>query len=74
MVHTPPRAMECRFGPGSFLKHCEQARLKGLAVKVMRPPGLLFDIDTIEDVTELLARAPHSRTAELLRKQWTFAS
>jgi len=74
MVHTPPGAIECRFGPGSFQKHTEQARLRGLAVKVMRPPGLLFDIDTIEDVTELLARAPDSRTAQLLRKQWTFAS
>jgi hypothetical protein len=40
----------------------------------MRPPGLLFDIDTIEDVAELLARAPDSLTAQLLRKQWTFAS
>jgi 2-phospho-L-lactate/phosphoenolpyruvate guanylyltransferase len=74
MVHTPPGAIECRFGPGSFEKHCEQARSKGLAVKVMRPPGLLFDIDTIEDVAELLARAPDSRTAHLLRNQWTCAS
>jgi len=74
MVHTPPGAIDCNFGPGSFQKHCQQARLKGIAVKVMRPPGLLFDIDTIEDVAELLARAPHSRSAQLLRKQWTFAS
>jgi 2-phospho-L-lactate guanylyltransferase len=74
MVHTPPGAIECRFGPGSFQKHREQAQLNGLPVKVMRPPGLLFDIDTIEDVAELLARAPDSRTAQLLRKQWTFAS
>ncbi len=74
MVHTPPGAIDCSFGPGSFQKHREQARLKGIAVKVMRPPGLLFDIDTIEDVAELLARAPDSRTAQLLRKQWTFAS
>ncbi len=74
MLHTPPGAIECRFGPGSFAKHRDQASLKGLAVKVMRPPGLLFDIDTIEDIAELLARAPDSRTAQLLRKQWTFAS
>ena len=74
MRHTPPGAIECRFGPGSFQKHCEQVRSKGLVLKVMRPPGLLFDIDTIEDVAELLARAPDSRTAQLLRKQWTFAS
>lgn len=74
LVHTPPAAMQCRFGPGSFQKHCDQARGKGLALKVMRPPGLLFDIDTPQDVAELLARAPDSRTAQWLRKQWTFAS
>jgi len=74
MVHTPPGAIECSFGPGSFERHCGQARQKNLPLKVMRPPGLLFDIDTIEDVAELLARAPDSLTAQLLRKQWTFAS
>lgn len=73
LVHTPPGAIECRFGPGSFQKHCGQARDKGLPLKVMRPPGLLFDIDTIEDVAALLARGPDSRTALLLRKQWTCA-
>jgi 2-phospho-L-lactate guanylyltransferase len=74
LVHTPPGVIECRFGPGSFQKHCDQVRHKGLPLKVMRPPGLLFDIDTPEDVAELLARAPESRTAQWLRTQWTFAS
>jgi hypothetical protein len=27
----------------------------------------MFDIDTLEDVAELLARAPESRVAEFLR-------
>ena len=51
--NTPPGAIECRFGPGSFQKHCDQVRDKALPLKVMRPPGLLFDIDTIDDVLRL---------------------
>jgi 2-phospho-L-lactate guanylyltransferase len=67
LVRTPPDVIESRFGPGSFQAHCEQARSKGIPVAVARPPGLLFDIDTPDDVVELLARAPDSRVAELLR-------
>jgi 2-phospho-L-lactate guanylyltransferase len=79
LVRTPPDAIESCFGPGSFQAHREQARLKAVAVKVMRPEGLLFDIDTPEDVAALLARAPDSRPAGLLRSllspnPWTFAS
>jgi len=69
LVRTPPDAIESRFGPGSFEAHLRQARQRGLPAKVMRPPGLLFDIDTPEDVTELLVRAPHCRTAEILRSR-----
>lgn len=71
LVRTPPDAIESRFGKDSFRAHLEQARAKGIRAEVMRPPGIVFDIDTPEDVAELLARAPHCRTAELLRAQRT---
>jgi 2-phospho-L-lactate guanylyltransferase len=67
LVRTPPGVIESRFGPGSFRKHVSQAEDAGVPVKVLRPPGLLFDIDTAEDIAELLARAPSSRIAALLR-------
>lgn len=67
LVRTPPDVIESRFGPGSFKAHLEQARQRGVQAKVMRPAGLLFDIDTPEDIRELLSRAPHCRTAEFLR-------
>jgi 2-phospho-L-lactate guanylyltransferase len=67
LVRTPPGAIESRFGPDSFRKHVGQAEAAGIPLKVMRPPGLTFDIDTPEDIAELLARAPSSRIAELLR-------
>jgi 2-phospho-L-lactate guanylyltransferase len=74
LVRTPPDAIPSCFGPGSFRAHLDQARERGIPATVMRPPGLLFDIDTPEDVEELFRRAPDSRTAQWLRTQWISAS
>ncbi len=67
LVQTPPGIIECRFGPGSFQAHLDQARACGVPVEVLRPPGLTFDLDTPADVAELLERAPESKFAALLR-------
>jgi 2-phospho-L-lactate guanylyltransferase len=66
LVRTPPDVIPSRFGPGSFRKHCDEARLRGAGLAVMRPPGLVFDIDTPEDAAELLRRAPECRAARIL--------
>jgi len=63
LVRTPPDCIQSRFGPGSFHAHLDQARSKGLPADVLRVPGLMFDIDTPEDVAELLARTD-ARTDE----------
>ena len=67
LLRTPPDAIESRFGPGSFEAHLEQARLRGIRAEVARPAGLMFDIDTPEDVAELFIRAPHCRAARFLQ-------
>jgi 2-phospho-L-lactate guanylyltransferase len=69
LVRTPPDAIQSCFGPDSFRKHFAQAEARGVSVKAMHPPGLLFDIDTPEDIAELLARAPGCRIAELLKSR-----
>jgi 2-phospho-L-lactate/phosphoenolpyruvate guanylyltransferase len=74
LVRTPPDAIPSCFGPGSFRAHLDRARERGVPATVRRPPGLLFDIDTPEDVEELFRRAPDSRTARWLRTQWASAS
>jgi 2-phospho-L-lactate/phosphoenolpyruvate guanylyltransferase len=66
LLRTPPDVIESRFGPGSFAAHLGQARERGVRAEVARPPGLMFDIDTPEDVTELLVRAPHCPVAQFL--------
>jgi len=55
LVRTPPNCIQSRFGPGSFRAHCDQAVANGLPLEVLRLPGLMFDIDTPDDVAELLA-------------------
>lgn len=69
LVRNPPDAIQACFGPGSFRKHCDQAESRGVPLKIMRPPGILFDIDTPDDIAELMSRAPESRIAQLLRSQ-----
>jgi 2-phospho-L-lactate guanylyltransferase len=67
LVRTPPNCIESRFGPGSFRAHIDQARSKGLDADVLRLPGLMFDIDTPEDVAELLARSHGCQVSSFLR-------
>jgi 2-phospho-L-lactate guanylyltransferase len=66
LVRTPPDCIESRFGPGSFRAHLEQALSKGLPADVLRLPGLMFDIDTPEDVAELLGRGHQSEVSAFL--------
>jgi len=67
LVRTPPDVIESRFGPGSFAAHISQANEKRVAVAVARPDGLVFDLDTPEDVAEYLRRAPAGPIADFLR-------
>jgi 2-phospho-L-lactate/phosphoenolpyruvate guanylyltransferase len=67
LVRMPPNCIESRFGPGSFRAHLDQALSKGLHADVLRLPGLMFDIDTPEDVAELLANGPECQVSSFLR-------
>jgi 2-phospho-L-lactate/phosphoenolpyruvate guanylyltransferase len=67
LVRTPPNCIQSRFGPGSFRKHLDQALSKGLPADVLRLPGLMFDIDTPEDVAEFLAGLHESQVSSFLR-------
>lgn len=67
LVRTPPNCIQSRFGPGSFRAHLDQALAKGLPADVLRLPGLMFDIDTPEDVAEFLARTHECEVSSFLR-------
>jgi 2-phospho-L-lactate/phosphoenolpyruvate guanylyltransferase len=67
LVRTPPDVIQSRFGPGSCRKHLDQAHAKGVHAEVYELEGVMFDIDTPEDVAELLARSPDGEIANFLR-------
>jgi 2-phospho-L-lactate/phosphoenolpyruvate guanylyltransferase len=67
MARTPPDVIESRFGPGSCRAHLDQARLKSVPADILRLPGLMFDIDTPEDVAELLATSHPGDVTAFLR-------
>ncbi len=68
MVRTPPDVIRSRFGPDSFSEHVARAQAAGAAVKVMRPEGLMRDLDEPRDLTLFLDQNPSGRTADLLRR------
>jgi len=45
----PPAPDFFRFGPDSFQAHLEQARTRGMTVRVVRRPGLAHDLDTPDE-------------------------
>jgi 2-phospho-L-lactate/phosphoenolpyruvate guanylyltransferase len=67
LARTPPDVIESRFGPGSCRAHLDQARSKSVHAEVLHLRGLMFDIDTPEDVAELLASSHDSDVAAFLR-------
>jgi 2-phospho-L-lactate/phosphoenolpyruvate guanylyltransferase len=54
---SPPDAFDLRFGEPSFAAHVARAEGAGLAIEVLRLPGLGLDLDSPDDLDAFL-RAP----------------
>jgi 2-phospho-L-lactate guanylyltransferase len=57
LLLAPPDPGFYRFGTMSFAAHIEAARDRGIAVRVVRRPGLAFDLDTPDDYRRLSRRS-----------------
>lgn len=55
LLLTPPDSLPPAFGEGSCQRHASNARLVGTVHEVVEVPSLALDIDTPEDLTELIA-------------------
>ncbi|MGH3087805.1 MAG: 2-phospho-L-lactate guanylyltransferase [Rubrobacteraceae bacterium] len=53
LLLSPPDNIPFLFGAGSFEKHLDAARERGLSVEVCERPRLAFDLDTGEDLARL---------------------
>ena len=51
---SPPQAFDLRFGEPSFHAHVARAQEAGLAIEVVRLPGLGLDLDSPEDLDTFL--------------------
>lgn len=61
LVVDPSGPFEPQFGTDSLRLHVEQARRRGLRNAVQRVPSLALDVDSPEDLAELVATLDHSR-------------
>ncbi|OGN71997.1 MAG: 2-phospho-L-lactate guanylyltransferase [Chloroflexi bacterium GWB2_49_20] len=50
LLISPPGLMGYDFGPGSFERHCCQAKQAGARLEIVRTPSLAFDLDNPEDL------------------------
>jgi 2-phospho-L-lactate guanylyltransferase len=65
LVRRPPRAIPARFGPDSFRRHLELAKVRGLPVSVIKRRELSFDVDRPDDILTLLADGRGGRTRDV---------
>lgn len=54
LLLTPVDAIDPSFGPGSLARHVAAARARGLAYEIEALPSLVHDVDTPEDLAELV--------------------
>ena len=74
MAISPPSAIDFQFGENSYRKHVKNARSKGIEPETLALPGLGMDVDTPEDLMELIKsieheddKTPPSKTSSYLK-------
>jgi 2-phospho-L-lactate guanylyltransferase len=71
----PPNLIPVSYGPGSFKKHIRHARVRDIPVKVYYSFSVAFDIDSQEDLQELLKNSSTTFStqfiAKVLRKEYS---
>ena len=74
ILRRPANLIPCRFGNDSFLPHRAAARATKLPVVILDDlAGIALDIDRPEDLMELAAGEPRTRTQRLVR-EWRLGS
>ena len=69
LVLTPPYIMPPSFGKESFVRHKEIAQKRGLRVNSIELTGFGLDIDTPEDLSDLILNKGNTKSQKYLRKK-----
>lgn len=68
LVLRPPEVIPPAFGPGSAARHLASgAAAVGASARMVTPSRVALDIDTPDDLAELIRRQPRGATGEALR-------
>jgi 2-phospho-L-lactate guanylyltransferase len=65
---SPPNLIAPAFGFNSFRRHCASARAQGIYPGIVRIPELGLDIDSEDNLIELLRQPTRTRTQCYLRE------
>ncbi len=66
MLLTPSSVIVPALGPGSLGEHLARAAAAGITADVVYHPGMALDVDTPEDLLELVRREPDGATGRAL--------
>lgn len=68
MLLTPPMGISPALGPGSLATHMALAATAGVPAEVTYHPGIALDVDTPDDLAELVRREPDGATGRALSR------
>jgi len=68
LMRRPPDTIQTYFGPGSFEKHINEASGKGVTAKIFKSPKLSLDIDSPQDLRQLLEVGEGTEAYEFLKR------
>jgi len=68
MLLTPPTGLVPELGPDSLARHLAQASAIGVPAEVVYHPGIGLDVDTPDDLAELVRREPDGATGRALAR------
>jgi 2-phospho-L-lactate/phosphoenolpyruvate guanylyltransferase len=64
----PPDAIPFLFGPGSFARHIEAAKARGVTARTIEAPGLALDLDTRADLQTAARSRAGTRAAGVVAR------
>ncbi|MDA2938201.1 2-phospho-L-lactate guanylyltransferase [Acidobacteria bacterium AH-259-A15] len=68
LLRTPPDAFSSRFGKNSFFRHQQEARRRGVKLRVTENPRISLDLDELSDLLHFIRLDGETRTAEVLKR------